>query len=1209
MEVQDQINKFKEFFELYYINRILENIRKDKKLLAFEFNKLAVFSPELAEILIEDPEDTIRAAEIAVESIDFGLDEQPKIRIRISNLPAEQNLRIKNIRSKHIGKFIEIAGIIRQKSDVRPQVTSAVFECPSCGNRITVLQLDTKFREPSKCGCGRKGKFRLLSKDLVDAQRIVLEEAPESIEGGAQPKRLDIILKEDLVSPMTEKKTNPGSKISVTGILKEVPIIMRDGTKSTRFDLKLDANHIESVQEEFIEIELEEEEIKQIKEFSKDPQMNKKIIESMAPTIYGLTVIKQALLLQLLGGVRKERKDGTVTRGDIHILLIGDPGAGKSMLLQRVCKVAPKVRFVSGRGSSGAGLCVSPNSIVLQNPGGMECIKNIVESRLIKKQEYTKGVWKEDNINDIKIQSMDKELKLHSKNPKSVWKLQSPNHIYEITLRSGKKIELTANTKLFTIKQGKVFWKKSLLIKKGDYIGTPKTLIPGNINKSYIIDLINCNPVIHNVENIVKKIVKKLSKKYGSIRNSAKKLEIKENQLYHHWVNEKSRGRIKLKDFIKISKEINLDWKQYVKEVSVRNGKKHKIPFVLNKNLLYVAGLIAGDGDIKGKNKTFNIRLSNTCIELHKIFRKIIKEQFDLNFNVTKGTRKRPEATRFHSRILYEILKSLGIPDSPKSNKIDMSNKLLNLNNKLLSSFISGLYDTDGSINVRKTRGSDTIELTTCSEKLARKLQYVFLRYKIYSQLRTKSPTTGKIKGNYNRWVLEIRGKNNFNKFYSNFKLKHSKKKEKIQILIEKYKTKKSDTNIDIIPGISDLIKKELQKRKIPLKKAGWHPNLSSVNAKKIILDNNINEEYLNKIVKSDILWEKVKEVKSKKSKYKYVYDLTVSNSHNFIVDGILVHNTASVVKDEFIRGWALEAGALVLANKGLCAIDEFDKMTKEDSSAMHEALEQQTVTIAKANIHATLRAETTVLAAANPKYDRFDPYESIGSQINFPSTILNRFDLIFPIKDVPEKEVDEKLAGFILKLHQDEKANVSTPLTTEFVKKYIAYAKQSVKPKLTDAALKELQEYYVKMRMSGSEEGKIKAIPISARQLEALVRLSEAAARLRLDDKVTKKDARVAIELIHYCLKKLGLDPETGKIDIDRFRGGISATQRSYIKIVKDVINEMESKFGKVIPIKDVIVEAKKQDVDEDKVTDLIQKLKRSGDLFMPKNGYISKL
>ena len=118
---------------------------------------------------------------------------------------------IRNIRSKHINKFVHVEGIVRQKSDVRPQVTAAKFECPVCGNVINVLQLNGSFKEPSKCGCGRKGKFTLLSKELVDAQGIVLEEVPENLEGGEQPKRMSIFLKYDLVSPMSEKKNKSRS--------------------------------------------------------------------------------------------------------------------------------------------------------------------------------------------------------------------------------------------------------------------------------------------------------------------------------------------------------------------------------------------------------------------------------------------------------------------------------------------------------------------------------------------------------------------------------------------------------------------------------------------------------------------------------------------------------------------------------------------------------------------------------------------------------------------------------------------------------------------------------------------------------------------------------------------------------------------------------------------------------------------------------------
>jgi replicative DNA helicase Mcm len=317
---------------------------------------------------------------------------------------------------------------------------------------------------------------------------------------------------------------------------------------------------------------------------------------------------------------------------------------------------------------------------------------------------------------------------------------------------------------------------------------------------------------------------------------------------------------------------------------------------------------------------------------------------------------------------------------------------------------------------------------------------------------------------------------------------------------------------------------------------------------------------------------------------------------------------TASVVKDEFLRGWALEAGALVLANRGVCCIDELDKMTDEDRSAMHEALEQQTVTISKANIQATLRSETTVLAAANPKFGRFDPYEMLAKQIDLPSTLINRFDLIFPIRDMPDQENDQRLAHFILKLHQRE-APEEAELPPEFIRKYLSYARTRIKPVLTDGALEELENYYVKMRGSGDGDS-IKAIPISARQLEALVRLSEASAKVRLSKTVEREDAKVAIDLVYYCLSQIGMDPETGKIDIDRIATGVSAKQRSNIHIIKDVISELVTALGDApIPIEDLVRECELKGVAEKEVEEVLEKLKRSGDVYSPKQGFISRI
>ena len=672
METQDQIATFRDIIEADYAADLLEKARLGESFIVLDFPDVVKHSLELAEELLENPEEVIKAAEVATEQFDLP-EGTKRFKVRFRYLPESQQIMIRDVRSAQLGKFHTFDGVVRQKTDVRPQVTTSRFECPSCGNVIPVLQLETKFKEPSRCGCGRKGKFRLLSKELVDAQSMVLEEAAEDMEGGEQPKRMKVFLKEDLVNPLSDKKTNPGTKIRITGFVKEVPIVLKTGGQSTAYDLMIEGNYVEPMGEDFGEIKVSEEEEQTIKEIASRPKVIQTLVSSLAPSIYGHDKIKEALLVQLVGGVKKERDDGNKTRGDIHILLIGDPGAGKSQLLKRVNHVAPKSRFVSGKGASGAGL-------------------------------------------------------------------------------------------------------------------------------------------------------------------------------------------------------------------------------------------------------------------------------------------------------------------------------------------------------------------------------------------------------------------------------------------------------------------------------------------------------------------------------------------------------TASVVKDEFMGGWALEAGALVLANKGMICIDELDKMNKDDTSSMHEALEGQTVTISKANIQATLRCETVVLAAANPKFGRFDPYsKTIAEQIELPSTLINRFDLIFPIKDLPDPTKDEKLAHFVLTLHKDSEQE-DVEIETDLLRKYLAYVR-GWRPTLTDGAINEIKEYYLKMRNSGQGDGSVKSIPISARQLEGLLRMSEAYAKMRLSSKVTKKDAKKAIEILDYCLRQIAFDEESGSIDIDRIATGVSTSERGKLVTVKGIISELEEKIGKTIPVEEIVNLALEKGLDEEKVEAAIEKLKRSGDVFEPKRGFISRI
>jgi len=663
---EELIIEAKNFFEAHK-KELGESLRKADNVIYLDFMSLTEFSNKLSDEILTNPEETLRLIELAIE--ESGL--VKNVRVRISNLPKSQEIKVRNIRSKHLNEMIVVEGIIRQASDVRPQVVNAKFECPSCGTVISVLQIEKKFREPTRCSCGRRGGFRLISKEMVDTQRLVIEESPESLSGGEQPKRINVFVNEDLVEPKMEEKTTPGARIKVIGILKEVPVPLSTGGLSTRFELVIETNNIIPMEETFEELDISEEDETQILELSEDPEIFEKLSSSICPNVWGYEEIKKSLVLQLFSGVQKTKSDGSKSRGDIHILMMGDPGVAKSVLLGFMANISPKGRYVVGKSASGAGL-------------------------------------------------------------------------------------------------------------------------------------------------------------------------------------------------------------------------------------------------------------------------------------------------------------------------------------------------------------------------------------------------------------------------------------------------------------------------------------------------------------------------------------------------------TATVVRDEYLKGWSLEAGAMVLANKGLVCIDELEKMDPQDRSAMHEAMEQQTVTISKANVQASLRAETSVLAAANPKFGRFDPYQSIAQQIDLPPTLINRFDIIFTLRDIPDKSKDDKIASHILETHQKQEGEMV--IERELFRKYVAYSKQRIHPQLTDEAVAEIKNFYVTLRNKPvSSEAAMRPIPISARQLTALIRLAEASAKIKLSEKVTKKDAQIAIELMKYYLMQVGYDYETKTFDIDKISTGIPSSQRNKIVTVRETISAMEDKLGKLIPVEELEKELEGK-MTKDEIQDAINKLASSGDIFKPRRGYVQR-
>jgi len=316
---------------------------------------------------------------------------------------------------------------------------------------------------------------------------------------------------------------------------------------------------------------------------------------------------------------------------------------------------------------------------------------------------------------------------------------------------------------------------------------------------------------------------------------------------------------------------------------------------------------------------------------------------------------------------------------------------------------------------------------------------------------------------------------------------------------------------------------------------------------------------------------------------------------------------TAAVIREKG-GGMSLEAGALVLADKGIACIDEMDKMRPEDRVAIHEAMEQHTVSVAKGGIVATLNARTAILAAANPALGRYEPHRTVAENISLPVTILSRFDLIFVLRDVPNKEADSKMSEHILEIHRKGLSPVEPPMSLELMRKYISYAK-GIKPVLAQEALQRLKDFYLAMRSASEAEGS--PVAITARQLESLVRTAEARARAALRKEVSAEDAEAAIAIMKRSLGEVGIDLSSYKYDIDIIMTGKSKSMRDKLHIVLSTLMEMEKETGIVEKTALLDELETKHKIPKGEAERLIAELVREGTIYEPKGpsgGYLKK-
>ncbi|MDE1854946.1 MAG: minichromosome maintenance protein MCM [Candidatus Micrarchaeota archaeon] len=321
---------------------------------------------------------------------------------------------------------------------------------------------------------------------------------------------------------------------------------------------------------------------------------------------------------------------------------------------------------------------------------------------------------------------------------------------------------------------------------------------------------------------------------------------------------------------------------------------------------------------------------------------------------------------------------------------------------------------------------------------------------------------------------------------------------------------------------------------------------------------------------------------------------------------------TAAAERDEFSEGgWTLRAGALVLGSGGEVSIDEFDKISDDDKSALLEAMESQTISIAKAGIVARFNAKTSILAAANPKYGRFDPNVLPAEQFDIPPTLLSRFDLIFPIRDIIDETLDRNIAHHILVQHSAAGAQIAEvegyeqveapPIAAEMLRKYVAYAKRSVNPRLSPEAMDRIQKFYLELRKLGMRSG---TTPMTPRQIEGLVRLAEASAKSRLAETVELRDTEMAIGLVNYMLQTLAVE-KGGAVNIDILTTGFSRDKVDKLNLILGIIKKLEAD-EKEARYERVLEEAEKAGVDKNTSKRYIDDLSRTGDIYTPKPGFL---
>jgi len=352
METGEIIRLCRSIIELTHLGTLKSNLRKDKPYLKIPYYDVGKFNLHLADELLNNPEETIKAFELAIDQLD--LDYSGQIKVMVTGLPETSNIPIWVIREQ-LKKFIKVEGYVAKPDSILLRPEKETYECPSCGHTLTCIAMDrlTKIKTPEKCVCGRKGKMRLIERETVSTRRIFIEEDIMELEERQIPRSKLVILEGTLTDTEVDKKIQAGKRIVINGWLETYEVSAKTGM----LDTYLFANSIEFVERGWAIIKTSKKEREDFHKIAESKLLIKDLSQSILPTIYGEEPVKHALLLQLAGSQNiYDDKKFLEERGCIHIALIGSPGSGKTYSSRRMSKFWPIYRFTSAVTSTGRGL-------------------------------------------------------------------------------------------------------------------------------------------------------------------------------------------------------------------------------------------------------------------------------------------------------------------------------------------------------------------------------------------------------------------------------------------------------------------------------------------------------------------------------------------------------------------------------------------------------------------------------------------------------------------------------------------------------------------------------------------------------------------------------------------------------------------------------------------------------------------------------------